>query len=55
MKPDDYARMVADYLLQAEAMKPGPERDALIAKAKQYRSYANLDNWVASKELQPPN
>ena len=53
MKPDDYARMVAE--LQAEAMKPGPERDALIAKAKQYRSYANLDNWVASKELQPPN
>jgi hypothetical protein len=55
MKPDDYARMVEDYLVQAAAMKPGPERDALIAKAKQYSSYANADNWVASKELQPPN
>jgi hypothetical protein len=55
MNPDDYARMAEDYLLQADAMKPGPERDALIAKARQYKSYANVDNWVASKELQPPN
>ena len=55
MKPDDYARMAEDYLLQSDAMKPGPERDALIAKARQYRSYGNLDNWVASKELQPPH
>jgi hypothetical protein len=55
MKPDDYARMVEKCLLQADAMKPGPERDALISKAKQYSSYANVDNWVASKELQPPN
>jgi hypothetical protein len=36
-------------------MRPGPERDALIAKAKKYKSYANVDNWVISKELQPPN
>jgi hypothetical protein len=46
--------MAEECSRQADAMRPGQERDALIEKARQYRSYANIDNWVASKELQPP-
>jgi hypothetical protein len=39
---------------QADATQPGPEREALLAKARQYRSYAKMENWIASKELQAP-
>ena len=34
MKQLDYARLAEDCSKQADAMQPGPERDALIAKAK---------------------
>jgi hypothetical protein len=54
MKQLDYARLAEDCSRQADVMKPGPERDALIAKAKQYRSYAKMENWIASPGLQPP-
>jgi hypothetical protein len=55
MNPADYARMAEEWSRRADAMPPGPDRDALMDKARQYRSYAKMDNWVASKELQPPN
>jgi hypothetical protein len=55
MGPADYARMAEECARQADAMRPGPERDALKEKARQYRSYARMDNWVASRELQPPS
>ena len=54
MERIEYARLAEDYSRQADAMKPGPERDALIVKAKQYRSYAKAENWIASPGLQPP-
>jgi len=53
MNPADYARMAEECSRQADAMPPGLERDALMEKARQYRSYAKMDNWVASKELRP--
>ena len=55
MNSADYARMVEECSRQAETMRPGPERDALLEKVRQYRSYAKMDNWVASRELQPPS
>jgi hypothetical protein len=55
MNPADYVRMAEECSRQADAMPPGLERDALMEKARQYRSYAKIDNWVASKELQPHN
>lgn len=55
MKPADYARMAEECSRQADAMRPGTERDALMEKARLYRSYARMDNWVASRELQPPS
>jgi len=54
MERIEYARLAEDYSRQADAMKPGPERDALIVKAKQYRSYAKAENWIALPGLQPP-
>ena len=55
MNPADYARMAEECSRQADAMRPSLERDALIEKARRYRSYAKMDNWVASRELQPPS
>ena len=54
MKQLDYERLAEQCSAQADAMQPGSERDALLARAKQYRSYAKMENWIASKELQPP-
>jgi hypothetical protein len=54
MKPADYARMAEECSRQADVMRPGPERDAQMEKARQYWSYAKMENWVASRELQPP-
>jgi hypothetical protein len=34
MKPDDYARMAEECSRQANAMRPGTERDALMEKAR---------------------
>jgi len=55
VNPADYARMAEECSRQADAMRPGTERDALMEKARLYRSYARMDNWVASRELQPPS
>jgi hypothetical protein len=55
MNQADYARMAEQCSRQADAMPPGTERDALIEKTRQYQSYAKMQNWVGSKELQPPD
>jgi hypothetical protein len=54
MKQRDYERLAEECSAQVDAMKPGPERDALIARTRQYQTYAKMENWIASKELQPP-
>ena len=48
---DAWSRKVAD---QAAALEPGPERDALIRKARQADAANNLDGWAKSAGLQPP-
>jgi hypothetical protein len=35
MKQPGYARLAEDCSMQANAMQPGPERDALITKVSQ--------------------
>jgi hypothetical protein len=39
---------------QAAKLPPGPERDALIKKARQADVACHLDEWAHSPELQPP-
>ena len=39
---------------QAAALPPGPEREALIKRARQADVACHLDDWASSPELQPP-
>lgn len=39
---------------QAWQMPPGPERDALLRKARQMNVSEHLIDWLASPGLQPP-
>ncbi|MCP1743966.1 hypothetical protein ABIF68_009154 [Bradyrhizobium japonicum] len=47
-----WSKQVAE---QAAALNPGPQRDALLRKARQADVATNLDNWAKSPGLQPPN
>ncbi|WJR75601.1 hypothetical protein [Bradyrhizobium sp. NP1] len=39
---------------QAEKLPAGPERDALLKKARQADTAAHLNDWANSRGLQPP-
>ena len=39
---------------QAAKLRPGPERDALVTKARQADIACHLDDWANSPDLQPP-
>jgi hypothetical protein len=39
---------------RAQMMPPGPERDALMRKARQCETAAHLTEWISSPGLQPP-
>ena len=39
---------------QAAKLPPGPERDALIKKARQADIASHLNDWARSPGLQPP-
>jgi hypothetical protein len=43
-----------EVLDQAAKLPPGPERDALIKKARQADVACHLDEWAHSPELQVP-
>jgi hypothetical protein len=40
---------------QATGLPPGPERDALLRKARQADTAAHINEWVSSAGLQTPN
>ena len=40
---------------KASAIRPGPEKDALLKKARQADTAAHLDDWVNSPGLKPPD
>ena len=39
---------------QAAALPPGPDRDALLKKARQAEVCNNIEGWLRSPGLQPP-
>jgi hypothetical protein len=49
------AAWAKDVREQASQLQPGPERDVLMAKARQAETAANLEDWINSKGLQLPN
>jgi hypothetical protein len=46
-----FAKEVRD---RASQLRPGPEQDALIKKARQADTASHLDEWASSPGLQPP-
>jgi hypothetical protein len=39
---------------EADQLEPGPERDALLKKARQADTASHIDAWANSSGLQPP-
>jgi hypothetical protein len=39
---------------KASELRPGPEQDALLKKARQADTASHLDEWANSPGLQPP-
>lgn len=39
---------------EASGMRPGPEKEELLRKARQAETASHLDAWANSPELQPP-
>jgi hypothetical protein len=39
---------------EAEKLPHGKERDALVRKARQLRTASQINQWLSSAELQPP-
>jgi len=40
---------------QAEKLPHGRERDALVRKARQLKTASQINQWLSSTELEPPN
>jgi hypothetical protein len=45
---------VASWREEAKRMRPGPERETLLQKARQAETAVNLDEWLRSPGLRPP-
>jgi hypothetical protein len=47
------SQQAKDAEAQAWKLKPGPERDALLRKARQLDTTSHLNEWLASPSLPP--
>ncbi|MBR0931715.1 hypothetical protein JQ561_34335 [Bradyrhizobium diazoefficiens] len=52
---DRMADQAAKLKDQASQMPPGPERDALLKRARIADTGAHLSQWLSSSGLQPPD
>jgi hypothetical protein len=52
--PDRLANEAERLREKAKTKPPGPERDALLRKARQADIAAHMDKWLSSPGLQPP-
>jgi hypothetical protein len=52
--PDHLANEADRLRNEAEALPPGPERAALLKKARQADIAAHMDEWLSSPGLRPP-
>jgi hypothetical protein len=52
--PDPLANEAERLREEAETKAPGPERDALLRKARQADIAAHIDQWVSSPGLKSP-
>lgn len=51
---DRLASFAKDVREKALQLRPGPEQDLLLKKARQADTAAHLEEWVSSPGLQPP-
>jgi hypothetical protein len=52
--PDRLGKEAKRLREEAETKPPGPERDALLRKARQADTAAHIDQWISSPGLKPP-
>jgi hypothetical protein len=52
--PDRLKNFAEELKAKASQLRPGPERDALLRKARQADTASHIDEWANSPELQPP-
>lgn len=51
----DRLKLFSDHLeAKAATLRPGPERDALLRRARLADTASNINRWVESPALQPP-
>jgi hypothetical protein len=53
--PDRLANEAVRLREEAEALPHGPERDALLKKARQADTASHMDEWLSSPGLRPPD
>ena len=51
---DRLASFADEVREKARQLRPGPEEDALLKKARQADTASHLDEWANSPGLQPP-
>jgi hypothetical protein len=39
---------------EAQSLRPGPERDDLMRRARQAETASHMDDWLSSPGLRPP-
>ena len=52
--PDRLKTFAEELKAKAAELRPGPERDALLRKARQADTASHIDEWANSPGLQPP-
>jgi hypothetical protein len=52
--PDRLKNFAEELKAKASQLRPGPERDALLRKARQADTASHIDEWANSPGLQPP-
>jgi hypothetical protein len=52
--PDRLKTFADELKAKAAELRPGPERNALLKRARQADTAAHLDEWANSPGLQPP-
>jgi hypothetical protein len=52
--PDQLEKEAERFRQEAETKPPGPERDALLEKARQAETGAHINEWLSSPGLKPP-
>jgi hypothetical protein len=51
---DRLASFAEEIKKRASELRPGPERDALLKRARQADTASHIDEWANSPGLQPP-